>query len=142
MRTSLVVRSEGSALSALSAAGGNPPLVVGKRPTPPPAIYSSNGLPTEVVDLAGHIDSGASDMAIVLLRGGLVRKMVQVLVAAWVTEMRYGHTHCLDNEASDAPAPHLRSPVLGRPSEDWRDETGSSWEELQDEAAQPPRRFE
>lgn len=153
MRKPRVVRSEVRQLATLSASAGNPPLVIGLSEPPmpplgpwqaPTTIYSTNGLPTEVVDLASHIDGGAYDMAVVMLRAGLALKVVQPLVTAWVTEMRHGHTSCLDDNDSDAPAPpysHRRWADHSLFTRDWMDDMGTCWEELQEEAKQPPRRF-
>lgn len=84
-------------------------------------------------------------MAVVLLRGGLALDLVQSLVAAWVVEMRYGYVNSLDQDFCDGPAPpygHKRWAEHPLFTQSWMEDMGTSWDDLQEEVREPPKRFE
>jgi hypothetical protein len=77
---------------------------------------------------------GASDLAVILLRHGLPRDRVEAIVEEWLAAARRSATALLEDD-QEPPAPFEGWADHPAFVEDWL--SGTSWEELEGEAAQP-----
>lgn len=89
-------------------------------------------LPSEACSLSAIVVGGAQDLAVLLLRLGLARDAIAEHVDGWLAQQRAGAADCM---AEDVPPPAGHDTWAGHPLfvGPWLE--GTSWHELEGEAA-------
>lgn len=103
----------------------------------PTVILSGSGLPNEAELWCTMIETGAADLAVILLRKAYPMAAVRPLVEAWVVKQRLGACEVLDAEL-EPPFGHATWRDHESFTRPWLEAGGDTWSDLYATANAPP----